>query len=148
MRVRHALSPATLLFIGCLTPAWAQEEPTIRLSAAYARQTDSNLYRLSATSLTNAQTLIGRADASEQIGITTLGVNFNKAYSLQRLELGLNLVDYSYQNFSNLSFTAQNYTAAWRWALTPRLTGNLTRERSETGERRTLTKVSNLICSN
>ena len=133
MMAPRALTPATLLLlIGCTAPALAQEAPTVTLTAAYMRQTDSNLFRLSDANLANAQTLIGRPDASEQIGVTTLGLNLNKAYSLQRFELDLNLVDYNYQNFNYLSFTAKNVNAAWRWALTPRLTGNLTTERKET----------------
>jgi exopolysaccharide biosynthesis operon protein EpsL len=60
-----------------------------------------------------------------------VGLSLNKAYSLQRIELDINLVDYKYQNFDYLSFTARNYNAAWRWALTPRLNGNFTTDRAE-----------------
>ena len=112
---------AALGVMFCSAPAWAQVQDTFKFNAAYARQSDSNLFRLPAA-----------ANAAEQVGITSLGFNFNKAYSLQRFELNLSLIDYQYQNFSYLSFAAQNYNAAWRWSLTPRLRGNVTTVRNET----------------
>ena len=112
---------AALCIMFSSAPAWAQVQDTFKFNAAYARQSDSNLFRLPAA-----------ANAAEQVGITSLGFNFNKAYSLQRFELNLSLIDYQYQNFSYLSFAAQNYNAAWRWSLTPRLRGNFTTVRNET----------------
>ena len=99
---------AALCIMFSSAPAWAQVQDTFKFNAAYSRQSDSNLFRLPAA-----------ANAAEQVGITSLGFNFNKAYSLQRFELNLSLIDYQYQNFSYLSFAAQNYNAAWRWSLTP-----------------------------
>ncbi|MDO9197557.1 XrtB/PEP-CTERM-associated polysaccharide biosynthesis outer membrane protein EpsL [Rhodoferax sp.] len=127
--LRSWLTPA-LLVVFSSAPALAQVEDTFKLSAAYSQQTDSNLFRLPAGA--NVTALIGKPSAAEQIGITSLGLNVNKAYSLQRFELSLSLIDYQYQNFSYLSFAAHNYNAAWRWALTPRLHGNFTSERNET----------------
>ena len=121
---------AALLVVFSSAPAWAQIEDTFKFNAAYSRHSDSNLFRLPAG--VDANTLIGKSSAAEQIGITSLGFNFNKAYSLQRFELNLSLIDYQYQNFSYLSFAAHNYDAAWRWSLTPRLRGNFTTARNET----------------
>lgn len=120
---------AALCVMFSSAPAWAQVQDTFKFNAAYSRQSDSNLFRLSADDV-NAG--IGKSSAAEQVGITSLGFNFNKAYSLQRFELNLSLIDYKYQNFSYLSFAAQNYNAAWRWSLTPRLRGNVTTVRNET----------------
>lgn len=83
----------------------------------------SNLFLLPSSA--NAQLLIGTSDKSDILTATTLGLKVSKPYSLQRFELDLNLVDYRYRNFDYLNFTAPNYTAAWRWSLTPYLTGNL-----------------------
>ena len=115
--------------LGSTAAAWAQDSDTFQLKASAALSTDSNLFRLPANANTSA--LIGKSSAAEQIASTTVGLSLNKAYSLQRIELDLNLVDYKYQNFDYLSFTARNYNAAWRWALTPRLRGNLTTDRTE-----------------
>lgn len=136
------LTPAVVLL--CSTaPSWSQTvdtpkmnsgekqtEETFKINASETIMTDSNLFRLSDSADLNA--LIGRSSAAEKINITTLGLSINKAYSLQRFELDMDLIDYRYQNFSYLSFTAKNYNAAWRWSLTPRLTGNLTTDRKET----------------
>lgn len=119
-----------LLALTNTAPTWAQEQDTFKFRANYTLQTDSNLQRLPSSADVLART--GRDSTAERIGITTVGMSFNKAYSLQRLELDLNLVDYNYQNFSQYSFTATNYTAAWRWSLTPRFHGSLTSDRKET----------------
>ncbi|MDR7305614.1 exopolysaccharide biosynthesis operon protein EpsL [Rhodoferax saidenbachensis] len=107
----------------------AQESP-LTLSAGYTVQTDSNLFRLPSNA--NVQALTGQGSKAENIGVTTLGIGFNTQQSLQKFEFDLSLVDYRYQNFNYLSFTASNYSAAWRWALTPRWTGNFTSDRKET----------------
>src|SRR5450830_99109 len=121
---------AALLLTGANTPVWAQTQDTVTFTASATQMTDSNLFRLPAS--TDFITRIGKPSAEEHIGITSLALNFSKAYSQQRIELGLNLIDYKYQNFSYLSFTASNYNAAWRWALTPRLVGSLSTDRKET----------------
>ncbi|WP_180127396.1 XrtB/PEP-CTERM-associated polysaccharide biosynthesis outer membrane protein EpsL [Rhodoferax sp. BLA1] len=123
----------TLLALISTTSARAQQQDlvqvqdTLMFRADYTLQSDSNLQRLPASANVSAQT--GRDSTAERIGISTLGVSFNKAYSLQRLELDLSVLDYSYQNFSQYSFTATNYAAAWRWSITPRFHGSLTADR-------------------
>lgn len=132
MQACSPLWPVTLWVLVGTSPAWAQalDADTLKFRADYTLKTDSNLQRLSSSA--NTLALTGRTSAAERIGITTIGVKFNKAYSLQRLELDLSLVDYNYQNFSQFSFTASNYAAAWRWSLTPRFYGSLTTDREET----------------
>jgi exopolysaccharide biosynthesis operon protein EpsL len=108
----------------------AQDGDTFKISAGYSLQSDSNLFRLPAGADTLAQ--IGRSSAAEQIGVASLGLHVNKAYSLQRVELDFTVNDYRYQHFSYLDFTSINYGAAWRWSLTPRLHGNLIAGRKQT----------------
>lgn len=126
----HFRLAAAVLVVGAVPFAWAQDSSPIKLKASHTMQTDSNLFRLPATANTTA--LIGRSSAAEQIGISSVGLNFNTAQSLQKFELNASLVNYKYKNFSHLNFSARNYDAAWRWALTPRLTGNLTSDLKET----------------
>lgn len=109
---------------------WAQSEDPLMFRASYAVQTDSNLFRLPADA--NTQALIGKSSAAEQIGLTTLGMGFKTRQSLQQFELNVDLINNRYQNFDYLSYTANNYNAAWRWSLTPRFTGSLTATRNET----------------
>jgi exopolysaccharide biosynthesis operon protein EpsL len=103
------------------TGVWAIDITPFSVNAGYTLQTDSNLFRL--PSIYNAR--------SEQVGITTLGLGFSTTQSLQKFEFNVNLVDYNYQNFDYLSFTARNYDAAWRWSFTPRFTGIITSSRKE-----------------
>jgi exopolysaccharide biosynthesis operon protein EpsL len=112
--------------------AYAQALPDtpLTLRASYSQQSDSNLFRL--PSGANVQAVTGRSSASEQIGVTTVGATLATTQGLQHFELDVSLVDNHYQNYDYLSFTATNYQAAWRWALTPRLTGDLTASRRET----------------
>jgi exopolysaccharide biosynthesis operon protein EpsL len=105
--------------------ARAEGDDTLTLNAAYALQTDSNLFRLPSSTRSSTP------NATEKIGVTTFGLNLNKAYSLQRVELAVSLIDSEYQNNSYLSFVAHNYAAAWRWSASPELQGNLTRTYKE-----------------
>jgi len=129
VQLRPWLTSALFVVIST-APALAQSGDTFTLNANFARQSDSNLFRLPSNVNTNA--LIGRPSAAEVITSSTIGFSVNKAYSLQRLELAANLVDNQYKNFSYLNFIARNYDAAWRWSLTPHLSGNLTTERKQT----------------
>jgi len=112
------LAPTALLLMCGTASAWAQEKDTFKLNAGYSLLTDSNPRRVP-------------AGTEDQIGTTTLGFNFSTRQSLQQFELDLNLIDHKYQHFDHLNFTAHNYNAAWRWALTPRMHGNFTSDRKE-----------------
>ncbi len=129
MRTLLLLPPCFALLCSA-SAAWAEPDTPFTLTASGAVQTDSNLFRLPSSS--DAFKLLGRDSAAEQVGITTVGLNFASTQSLQRFEVNASLVDYRYQNFGYLSFAARNFDAAWRWSLTPRFTGSLTSDRKET----------------
>jgi exopolysaccharide biosynthesis operon protein EpsL len=101
-----------------------------KFNGGYTVQSDSNLFRLPDSA--SSMAVLGRSSAAEQIGIATVGVGVRVLQGLQAFDLDVNLVDYRYQNFQHLSFTANNYDFAWRWALTPRFSGQLTSDRKET----------------
>ncbi|MDT7516444.1 XrtB/PEP-CTERM-associated polysaccharide biosynthesis outer membrane protein EpsL [Rhodoferax mekongensis] len=128
MRNVISLLPAALV-LAAAQAVHAQQDP-LTLSAGYTLQSDSNLFRLPANA--NVQNLTGQSSASETIGVTTVGLGFNTRQSLQTLSVNLDLVDYQYQKFSYLSFTANNYNASWQWAITPRVTGTFSTDRKET----------------
>lgn len=77
-------------------------------------------------------TVLGRSDKSDQIHLYNIGLRFNNNYSLQRIELEANQTLYRYRTFDNLDFDATSYHAAWLWKLTPRLSGVLSTDRTET----------------
>jgi exopolysaccharide biosynthesis operon protein EpsL len=130
LKIKYRVAVASMLLSASMS-GWAQQnDDTLKLNAAYSLMTDSNLFRLPAN--TNFMAQLGRSSAEEKVSITSVGFAVNKAYSLQRFEFDASVVNYGYQNFNTLSFVATNYDAAWRWSLTPRLTGNLTSKRNET----------------
>ena len=126
---RSWLIPGLLVMCGA-APTWAQSSDTLTLKAESSLRFDNNLFRLPVN--TNTEALIGKPSATEKIDINSLSLNFSTTLSLQKLELAVNLTNYRYQNFSYLSFVAHNYNAAWRWALTPQLRGNLESQRQQT----------------
>ena len=110
--------------------ALAQSDDTLKLKIESALRFDNNLFRLPADA--NLEALLGTSSAAEKIDIHSLSLNFSTTLSLQKFELSASLTNYRYQNFSYLSFVAHSYNAAWRWALTPSLRGNLGSQRQQT----------------
>ena len=117
------------LSLGAASMVWAEGADDLRFSAALGQVRDSNLFRL--PSGIDTVPLIGRSSAAETINLTTLGANYQRTYSLQRVEFDVRLTDYRYRNFSYLSFLATNYRAAWNWSYTPHLYGLLRTTRDE-----------------
>ncbi|MCB1998948.1 MAG: putative exosortase B-associated extracellular polysaccharide biosynthesis transporter EpsL, partial [Rhodoferax sp.] len=111
------------LSLGVAAAAWAEGADDLRFSASLGQLRDSNLFRL--PSGVDPTPLIGRSSAAETVNITALGVNYQRSYSLQRVEFDVRVTDYKYQNFDYLSFLAKNYRAAWNWSYTPHLYGVL-----------------------
>jgi exopolysaccharide biosynthesis operon protein EpsL len=118
------------IWLGGTQAVFAQAEQGLKFHASASVLQDNNLFRLSDSANVKAST--GKDSAAETVGITTLGVSYSKDYSLQHIELDVSLADYRYQNFNYLSYTARNYSAAWRWSFTPRLRGSISSNRNET----------------
>ncbi len=127
MLLRHI---GVLMLSIIAVPAHSFGDDTFKINAGYALLHDSNLFRLPDNADVLAST--GRSSSAELVGTSTIGLAFSKAYSLQQFDISVSLVDYRYRNFDYLSFTANNYTAAWSWSLTPRLRGAARSERTET----------------
>ena len=120
-----------------LPPLRQQSElpDTLKFRLGQSVEHDSNVFRLPDTDSRKA----------DFYGVTTLGMKFDKRYSLQRIELDVNAQDYRYHRNTALDFTALNYAAAWRWNLTPRLTGNVTADRREYLDNTTLVQSTGSV---
>lgn len=118
---RHLLCLAIAPLLLSAADAMADADDTLNLTAAATRQHDDNLFRLPSNA----------SPKSENITVTSLALKVSKPYSLQRFELEASLIDYRYQNFSYLSFSATPYRAAWLWSVTPYLHGNLSMDHNE-----------------
>ncbi|KAL0630396.1 hypothetical protein Q9L58_010756, partial [Maublancomyces gigas] len=110
--------------------AQADAGDTFNLTARYGLLETDNLFLLSRDA-DLSQLPGGAASKSETINMSTAELSLDKSYSLQRIQLNASINDYRYQNFSYLSYTAMNYSAAWRWAFTPRVRGTITTSRKE-----------------
>ena len=111
----------SILFIFRPSLAIADEQDTINFLAGISRTLDDNFLRKPSS----------QAAVSETITAKNLAIKIDKQYSLQRLKFDYNLTSYSYQNRSALNFNGKNYNAEWQWALTPRLTGSLSTQKTE-----------------
>lgn len=110
--------------------AWAEGGDDLKLLATVGVTHDSNLFRLPEDA--NTLALLGRSSAAETVTVSTLGMRYDKSYSLQRVLLDVNFNKYDYQNFNYLSFNALNYRAQWDWSYTPRLNGTISSARNQT----------------
>ncbi len=104
--------------------AWPPEPPAepsgpLVLRAGLQWQHESNVLRTSGNPL------------SDQIGVYSAGLAFDRSYSRQRVELDAQLDAYRYQRTSALDYEALNYRAAWHWGLGPDWSGRLAAERRQ-----------------
>jgi len=90
---------------------------------------DSNLFRLSGSE--DPEPALGRSQKSDIIYTTNAGIRIDKPYSLQRFVVEAMVVDNRFKTYDFLDYTAFNYSAAWHWHLTPRITGVLLAEQKQ-----------------
>lgn len=121
-----------VLLIAFACAAWAAADDVLTLRISTALTQDNNLFRLSSGA--NANALIGKDNAQEQIALTTTGITLKLAHSLQQLVINVQQVTSRYQNFGYLNNTANSYSADWRWSVSPRLYGHLNTSRQETSD--------------
>ena len=93
---------------------------TLQLRAGLRWEHDDNVFKAPAA---QAQ--------SDQLLVSSVGLRVSKPWSLQRLDLNLSVDRFDYDRNSTLDFTALNYEGAFRWAVTPRLRGNVLADRRE-----------------
>lgn len=68
---------------------------------------------------------------SDIIATGFVGLQIDKPISLQRFQLGVTETATRYDTLSYLDFNATAYRAAWLWSLTPRISGTLSADRTE-----------------
>lgn len=104
-------------------------DDVVTLKASIFQQYDSNLFRL--PDQANVQQHPGGQQTSDTVRVTQIGLKLDKRYSLQRLQLEASVSDLGYRHFDFLDHRTRNYNAAWHWAITSRLNGQLAVERSQ-----------------
>lgn len=118
-----------LAAIGCAVasaflshPARADEADTLNFTGELARRYDDNVFRTPDSAGTQ----------SDWSSVYSLGARIDKPYSLQRFQLSATLSRTRYDTLPNLDYDSRNYRAAWLWSFTPRLTGVVSYDRSQT----------------
>jgi exopolysaccharide biosynthesis operon protein EpsL len=112
-----AAAAATVLAL----PAAAQQEHPIMGVVGTSETWDSNIFRLNDSA----------APKSDRYNATYVGLRVDKPYAQQRFLLDVTETANHYKNFSNLNFNALQYRGAWQWTVTPRVSGTLSAERSQ-----------------
>ncbi|KQP17933.1 hypothetical protein ASF43_08695 [Pseudorhodoferax sp. Leaf267] len=110
--------------LAAYSPARADQFDTLNFRVRHAVLYDSNFFRSSGINASNPV-------RSETRDMTTLGMELDKQYSLQRVELDASVVANRFRTSDYLNYNALNYRAVWHWSLTPRLHGTLRREQDE-----------------
>lgn len=109
--------------------AQVAEPAGLQIVAGLTYVSDDNYLRRSDSAPPSA--FFGRADASERLRVSQLGLRYDQAWGLQRLSASLDVLKYEHRHFTFLDFTARNSNVLWNWAVTPRTTGELAWARTE-----------------
>lgn len=124
---KRPIHPLLCLVSICAFPAALKAQPLapqplgpIELRASAGIEHDTNVFRSPEN-----------AERSDEIGLASLGVKFDKRYGLQRVQLDAETTLYRYRNLSELDYSTLNYAAAWNWQLTPALQGVLSADRRQ-----------------
>jgi len=123
---RTGLTGSTaLLLAACLAPASASAlfNDTVEVYASATYNYDSNVFRIS-DKLDSLGT-IGSSQRDDTFFTTALGVNVDIPVSLQRFQLLAGWYDARYRTFEDLDHRGHSIRGAWLWAITPRLTGEI-----------------------
>lgn len=119
IRQRFFVFYLLLIVFGVASLARADQQDSLNVVAGVSSQHDNNIFKAE----NNRE--------SERITSAYAGLRFNKAYSLQRVKIDATVTNLNYNKNDYLNFTSKSYDAAWYWSLTPKLTGTLSANRSE-----------------
>ena len=120
-----------LVLAACLWPAssWALFNDTVELWVSETVNYDSNVFRIS--DRLEPGSAIGAGQRHDTFLTTAIGATADIPVSLQRFQLAVGWYDARYRTFEDLDHRGHSARAAWLWSITPRLTGELSYNRSE-----------------
>lgn len=124
---RHAqaapLICAGTLFLTTAAPVLADPEDTINFAAGADVRYEDNLFRFADG--VDTDSFPGRPHKSDTIYAMNLGIKIEKPYAQQLFKLDVMATENKFQRNSFLDYTGVDYTAAWFWHLTPRISGTV-----------------------
>jgi len=112
-----------------LNNAMAQQD-VLTLPVSVAPTWDANVFRAPG-GVTDPQQGRGLSGRSDLYTTTSVGLDLNKSYAQQNFRLTLGQTATRYDKFKFLDRDATNYRGALQWYLTPRISGSLSTDRSE-----------------
>ena len=120
-----------LVLAACLAPlpSAALFNDTVEVFASGNLTYDSNVFRISDN--VNPVSAISSSQRSDTYFTATLGVTADIPVSLQRFQILAAWYDARYRTFKDLDHRGNSARLAWLWAITPRLTGELSYNRTE-----------------
>lgn len=110
-------------FAAAVSPAHALWDDKLEVFVQENVTHDDNIFRLSDKA--DAASEIGDSHRGDTVYTTSLGFFLDAPYSLQRWQLAYTWYRANYSHFSDLDHDGYIGKAAWLWAVTPHLTGDL-----------------------
>jgi exopolysaccharide biosynthesis operon protein EpsL len=120
-----------ILLSGLAPPAAAQDRP-IKLLLDTTAVWDANVFRVPESNTDPQFVTRGLTGRSDRFATTKFGLKFDKSYAQQRVTFEAGQSATRYDKFAFLDRNALNYQGAWQWHFTPRISGTLSADRSET----------------
>jgi len=110
--------------------SWAFFDDKLEVFVSENVTHDSNVFRISGRVDPNLS--IGSPHKGDTIYSTAVGFNLDLPISLQRLQLGYTWIDHRYDRFTDVNYRGHAARAAYQWAYTTRLSGELGYTEQET----------------
>jgi len=107
----------------------AEERDVFNVVAGLSWERESNIFRV--PSNFDLSTIVNRTERWDELTTGYAGISIDKPYAMQRFKFDYTHTAYRHKNYDFLDFNANEYEAAWLWALSPSLTGNLSANRKQ-----------------
>ena len=105
------------------------------VGCAHAEEKDPDKFKLKVGETRTEDSNFARVPESKAVADQIRGQTLDAFVVLpmgqQRLELEANLINNQHQTLTQFDFVGQNYSAAWRWSLSPTLLGMLSSKHTE-----------------
>lgn len=109
--------------------AFADESDVFNIVAGADFRYDNNLFRV--PSDFDISRVDGQSERGDVVTKRFVGFRIDKPYALQRFKFEFTRNEHRYKNYDFLDFDANEYKAAWLYALTPNLRGVLSANRTQ-----------------
>ena len=122
---------SAVIFLSGLAPPAVAEDRPLKLKLDVSTVSDANVFRVP-DGITDPQLATrGLSGRSDRYSTVRFGLRGDKSYALQHFTFDVGQSLTKYDKFKFLDREAYNYQGIWYWQLTPRISGTLSTDRSE-----------------